>query len=352
MPSELHEAFPELASDLRLVRGEMRRAATEIDDRVRNRLDHFLNRTGRLFRPSLALVAAYLTAGPLSAATRPHVVRAATAVEFLHVATLYHDDVMDEAATRRGAQSLNSRFGNSTAILSGDYLLACCMRLGSRLGTGATEAIADTLRTMCAGQIIETADLFRAERTEDDYLNAINGKTASLLAASAFLGALVAGGSPAAVRAISEYARHLGLAFQIWDDIRDIRASSSTTGKERGKDLRNGVYTLPVIYGMRTAPDELAPLLRTLADRKADPWTERRISDLVEHSGALDQAVGAAGQHVQQAFSIVSDVECEWACADATDHFVTIARAVIPELDRIWNGATPGTAASYTAQAS
>lgn len=352
MPSELHEAFPELASDLLLVRGEMRDAVTGTDDQVRDRLDQFLDRTGRLFRPSLALVAAYLTAGQLSTATRVDVVRAATAVEFLHVATLYHDDVIDEAATRRGAQSLNSRFGNTTAILSGDYLLACCMQLGSQLGAQVTEAIAETLRTMCAGQIAETADLFRAERTEDDYFNAINGKTASLLRTSALLGALVAGGSPAAVQAIGEYARHLGLAFQIWDDIRDIRASASTTGKERGKDLRNGVYTLPVIYGMRAAPDELAPLLQALADRSADPGTERRISDLIEHSGALDQAVGVAGQHVRQAFSAVSDVESGWVPAGAADHFITIARAVIPELDRIWSGATPGAAASYATRAS
>jgi len=350
--SDLHEAFPKLASDLLLVREEMRGAATGADDRVRNRLDHFLDRTGRLFRPSLALVAAYLTAGSLSTAVRADVVRAATAVEFLHVATLYHDDVIDEAATRRDAQTLNSRFGNTTAILSGDYLLACCMDLGSRLGAQATETIAETLRTMCAGQIVETADLFRAERTEDDYFNAINGKTASLLRTSAFLGALVAGGSPAAVRAIGEYARHLGLAFQIWDDIRDIRASASTTGKERGKDLRNGVYTLPVIYGMRATPDVLAPLLQALADRNADPWTERRISDLIERSGALDQAVGVAEQHVRQAFSAVSDVECEWATADAADRFVTIARVVIPELDQIWSGAKPSAVASYAAQAS
>ncbi len=335
MPSELHEAFPRLASDLRRVREEMRSAVTDEDRRVRKRLEHFLTHTGRLFRPSLTLIAAYVIADRVTAPAPADSVTAATAIEFLHVATLYHDDVMDEADTRRGVPTVNSRFGNSTAILSGDHLLACCMQLASRLGTQATETIADTLRTMCAGQIIETADLFATDRTEDAYFTAINGKTASLLSASAVLGAQTAGAPAHAFEALGRFAHDLGMAFQIWDDIRDIQAPETAIGKGPGTDLRNGVYTLPVIYGMRAEPDKLAPLLE---DPRLAPPTVSRIKSLLERSGAINEAVRVAEEHVRRAFTAVTGLRREYSAAVGGDRFAVIARTMIPEFDRLHAG--------------
>lgn len=333
MPAELQAAFPQLVPDLRRVREEMRRAATDADRRVREPLNNLLTRPGRFFRPSLTLMAAYMTTGSMSAPAPEAAVRAGAAVELLHVATLYHDDVIDEADTRRGVPTLNARFGNGTAILSGDYLLACCMRLVSRISTRATKTIADTLRAMCAGQIIETADLFATDRSEDSYFAGITGKTASLLGASAELGAMTAGASPAACNAFGAYARHLGLAFQIWDDIRDIRAS--VAGKPACKDIQNGVYTLPVIYGMRAVPDKMSPLL---GDRGFGSSTERRITDVLERSGALDRAAHVAELHVRQAFSAAADLSSVLPGTGAAGRLDMIARTLIPEIDSLRQG--------------
>lgn len=344
MVPELNSTFPQLAADLHLVRAEMKAVAAHADHRVCEPLEHFLACPGRLFRPSLTLMAAYLTAGPVSARAPTDVVKAAAVVEFLHVATLYHDDIVDEADTRRGVPTLNSRFGNETAVLSGDYLLACCIQLLSQLGGQATETIARTVRAMCAGQITETADRFDAGRTEDAYFAAIGGKTAELLGASARLGAMVAGASATACQAISAYARHLGLAFQIWDDIRDIRTPSTVTGKAAGKDVENGVYTLPVIYGMEAVPGELSPLL---AEPEFGPSTEHRVRELLERSGAFNRAVLVAEQHVRQAFSATAGLRSGWSTSDAEQRFAVIARVLIPELDRFrLGGPTPDATAS------
>jgi heptaprenyl diphosphate synthase len=192
---------------------------------------------------------------------RGHEVRdAAIVVELTHLATLYHDDVMDEATVRRGADSANSRWGNSIAILVGDYLFARAATVAASLGTDAVRIQAETFARLVHGQIAETVGPLDGADPVQHYLHVIEAKTGSLIATSARFGAMFGGASPAVVEALASYAETVGIAFQLSDDLLDISSESAQSGKTPGTDLREGVPTLPVLYALASvdpAPDAL-----------------------------------------------------------------------------------------------
>lgn len=329
MTTVIETTFPQLDQDLRRVRRELHDTLGAADRRLRRPLGHLLVNSGRMFRPSLALIAYYLYATPDGTPADDDVIKAAAAVECLHIATLYHDDVIDDATLRRGVPALHAQYGRDSAILAGDFLLGCCMSLASSLSDTVASVIAETLREMCNGQMLEMVDTFNVFRDEESYFAAINGKTASLLAASASVGALTGRAPRQSLLPLATYARHLGLAFQIWDDVRDIRATDDT-GKDAGKDIENGVYTLPVIYGMRRAPDELAELLTTPAAGRL-----ARIRRLLEDTGALDAAVRTASYNLAEAFAAADQLTEEWPRADIGERLRGLARALIPEFEEL-----------------
>lgn len=246
-----NSSFPRLATDLRSVQESIVDSITVGDDRARGPFEHFTRRPGRLFRPTLTLTSSYVVEPQIAT---DQAVRAATIVELLHIATLCHDDLCDNAQTRRGQPTINAVFGNTTALISGDYLLACATSLAATLGTVSMRIVGETLKTVCLGQLQEGLDLYDVDRTEDAYFSCIAGKTAALMEAAAMLGVAAAGGDAATRSGMGSYGRNLGIAFQIWDDVLDIWAPGETTGKETGQDLANGVYTLPVIYALQETP--------------------------------------------------------------------------------------------------
>lgn len=259
-------------------------------------LGHLIGCGGKMLRPLLTVASAY-AAGGERAEVADRCVQAAAAVEMLHVGTLCHDDVMDEAATRRGAASVNAKWGNSLAILCGDVLIARAIRTVAGLGPAETAVLSATLEDLCAGQAMETAGLFDVTRTRDDYLRSIELKTASLFAASCQLGALAAGWDAAESGRFAVFGRTIGVAFQIVDDVLDLVGSAELLGKPPGSDLREGVLTLPTIDGMQRLP-QLRELLSTgdLTDARADQ-ARRLILDSGAVDAALDEArrlVGAA----------------------------------------------------------
>ena len=174
-------------------------------------------------------------------------VRGGVAVELVHLGSLYHDDVMDEAETRRGIEAVNHRWGNLTAILAGDFLLAKASELAASLGTEVAELLAATIGRLCEGQVRELQLIYDVTRNEEQYLQAISGKTAELYATSCRIGGIVGGAERDVINRLTEFGHAYGMAFQVVDDILDLVATDEELGKPSGNDIREGVYTLPVI---------------------------------------------------------------------------------------------------------
>jgi heptaprenyl diphosphate synthase len=233
---------------LAAVESTLRTTASSADPFVTEAALHLMEAGGKRFRPLLVALGAQF-----GDPTARLVVPAAVVVELTHLATLYHDDVMDEAAVRRGAPSANSRWTNSVAILVGDYLFARAADLAADLGTDAVRIQARTFARLVHGQIAETVGP-RAGDPIDHYLSVIAEKTGSLIATSARFGGMFGGAQPAQVEALAEYGETIGVAFQLSDDLLDIASESDQSGKTPGTDLREGVPTLPVLYAL--ASDE------------------------------------------------------------------------------------------------
>ena len=220
---------------------------------------HLLSAGGKRLRPVLALATA--TAGNRDA-TREDLL-GAVAVELVHLASLYHDDVMDEATMRRNVESVNSRFGNLVAIVAGDFLLARSAEIAAGLGVEIAALLAATLGELCQGQVAEVQAAFRVDRTLEQYSDAIAGKTASLMATSCRIGALTGGLERVDVDAFTDFGRAFGMIFQVRDDILDVVGTVAELGKPAGQDLAEGIYTLPVLLTLED-PDhgpELCALL-------------------------------------------------------------------------------------------
>ncbi|MCI4063782.1 polyprenyl synthetase family protein [Micromonospora sp. R77] len=245
----LHLADPRVEASvlsvLDSVEGELRANVASADPLVSEAARHLVEAGGKRFRPLLVALGAQF-GDPAS----PAVVPAAVVMELTHLATLYHDDVMDEAVVRRGAPSANSRWTNSVAILVGDFLFARAADISADLGTEAVRLQARTFARLVHGQIAETVGPRGDEDPVAHYLHVIAEKTGSLIATSARFGGLFSGASTAHIEALAGYGETIGVAFQLSDDLLDIASESTQSGKTPGTDLREGVPTLPVLYAL------------------------------------------------------------------------------------------------------
>jgi heptaprenyl diphosphate synthase len=240
---------------------------------------HLLAAGGKRFRPLLVLLTAEVGPHP----DADEVLTAASVVEITHVGSLYHDDVMDEAALRRGEDSANARYDNLVAILTGDWLFAKSSELTSQLGPEAVRIQAETFTRLVEGQILETVEPGPGEDPLAHYLEVVAGKTGSLIATSARYGALFSGAAPEVVTALTEYGELVGTAFQLSDDILDIASESDESGKTPGTDLKEGVPTLPVLIA-RASTDPADARLQELLD----PERSDLAGDVDLHAEALD----------------------------------------------------------------
>src|SRR3954469_3167434 len=236
---------------------------------------HLIDAGGKRFRPLFTLLAAQTGPRPDS----EDVVRAAAVVELIHLATLYHDDAMDAATMRRGAESANSRWDNSVAILTGDFLFAHASRLVADLGPDAVRIIAETFAELVTGQMRETRGPRPGEDPVPHYLTVIAEKTGSLIATSGRYGGMFSGCAPEQIASLHRFGALIGTAFQISDDIIDIASPSLDSGKTPGTDLREGVHTLPMLYALQDpgCPERLRSLLSApiQADAEAEAAVER-----------------------------------------------------------------------------
>ena len=259
---------------------------------------HLINAGGKRFRPLLALVAAQY--GDASA---PGNVPGAVVAELTHLATLYHDDVMDEAPLRRGAPSANARWDNTVAILTGDFLFARAADIAADLGTDIVRLQARTFERLCTGQIRETVGPADGEDPIAHHLDVLAGKTGSLIAAAGRMGAMTSGASSEIATAISSYGEKFGVAFQLSDDLLDIASESTDSGKTPGTDLREGIRTLPVLFAL-AGTDPMDARLRELV---AGPITQDDLHaealTLLRGSKAMLQARGVLIDWAQEARS-------------------------------------------------
>jgi heptaprenyl diphosphate synthase len=256
---------------------------------------HLLAAGGKRLRPVLALATA--TSG-IQPASREDLL-GAVAVELVHLASLYHDDVMDEATMRRNVESVNARFGNLVAIVAGDFLLARSAEIAAGLGTEIAGLLATTLGELCQGQVAEVHAAFKIGRTEDDYSNAIAGKTASLMATSCRIGALTGGLPRLQIDAFTTFGRYFGMIFQVRDDILDVVGTEAELGKPAGQDLAEGIYTLPVLLAL--ADPVAGPELRPLLGQPLGQPERDKARSIVAESGAIEGSVVVARRYAELA---------------------------------------------------
>ena len=269
-PKELATLEADLSARLVLVE-DLLRAEIASDYALANiTARHLVEAGGKRFRPLLVLLAAQF-GNPDS----PGVIPAAVVIELTHLATLYHDDVMDEADVRRGAESANSRWGNTVAILSGDFLFARSSKILADLGPEAVRVQAQTFERLVVGQLRETVGPQTGEDAVAHHLQVLADKTGSLIAAAGRYGAMMSGVDAKTIDAIAEFGECIGVVFQLSDDLLDIE--SEVSGKTPGTDLREGIKTLPALLALQdeTTSDELRDLL------------SRQLPNDVDHLRAL-----------------------------------------------------------------
>ena len=279
--------LPCLEDDLKRVEDELLTAATAADDFVTELARHLITVGGKLVRPGFCLASSLVCD---SAPTRcsQAAVRGGASVELVHIGSLYHDDVMDGATTRRSVPSVNAQWGNLRAILAGDYLLGQASAMAASLGAEVALLLAEAITGLCEGQIIELENAYDIERSEQRYERAISGKTAALLSIACRIGATV-GDVPRPIgRALGEFGFAYGMAFQIVDDILDLVATESQLGKPAGNDLAEGTYTLPVIRAL--ADPAVGDELRSILGRPVDAAARDRAAELVRSTTGVDES--------------------------------------------------------------
>ncbi|MFD7897972.1 polyprenyl synthetase family protein [Streptomyces sp. NPDC059568] len=271
---------------------------------------HLVRAGGKRFRPLLVMLAAQF-GDPYA----PGVVPAAVVVELTHLATLYHDDVMDVAEVRRGVDSANARWGNSVAVLTGDFLFARASHILADLGPEAVRVQAEAFERLVTGQILETAGPRDGRDPVDHYLDVIGGKTGSLIAVSGRFGAMMSGVDETVVDILTQYGERLGVAFQLADDVLDIASDSHESGKTPGTDLREGIPTLPVLLLRAQAeahglPDDLA-LVELLDGDLADDARHAEALRRLRVHPALEQARRDTVRYAEEARATLTPLpEC------------------------------------------
>jgi heptaprenyl diphosphate synthase len=285
---------------------------------------HLVVAGGKRVRPMLTLIA-----GHLGDADRPEILEAAVVVELTHLATLYHDDVMDSAPMRRGAPSAHAVWGNTVAILTGDLLFARASAVVSDLGVEAVRLQAATFERLCLGQLHETVGPGPDDDAVEHYLQVLADKTGSLIATSARFGAMFAGCAPEVLDVVAAYGERVGVAFQLADDVIDLVSDGAVSGKTPGTDLREHVPTLPVLllrrHVARTADAASTELLRRLDGDLADDGV---LADVMQRLAAHPATAQARDEAVRWARDAV-DALASLPPSAARDALVAYAEAVV-----------------------
>lgn len=257
---------------------------------------------GKRFRPMLLLLAGYF-----GDPTDPRLIPGSVSIELTHLATLYHDDVIDEADDRRGVPSANARWDNTVAILTGDYLFSRASEISADLGPDVCRLLARTIGVLCDGQIREVDSSGKVEQAEASYLEIIRRKTGVLIATSCRLGGMLSDASEKHVEILEAFGESLGMAFQLSDDIMDVTSTQMELGKEPGTDMKEGVYTLPVLHALHAGPQR-EELQRLLAHGAPDGEMLDRALEIVRTGGSIEHARAAVSTEVRRATDLAGQL--------------------------------------------
>ncbi|BDX20868.1 octaprenyl diphosphate synthase [Polynucleobacter sp. TUM22923] len=262
---------------------------------------------GKRIRPALLLLVSKALA---PGQENPHALELAAVVEFIHTATLLHDDVVDESTLRRGRETANAAFGNAASVLVGDFLYsrAFQMMVGPN-DPRIMEILSDATNTIAEGEVLQLLNMNDPEVDEDSYLRVIRFKTAKLFEASAELGAILAGADAKQREQSAAFGRHIGTAFQLMDDLLDYTADAAQMGKNAGDDLREGKPTLPLIYLLENGSPEERLLVREAIEQNQDLPEDvfAQILNAVQHSGALEYTHATAKREIDLALEYIAD---------------------------------------------
>ena len=258
--------IPSLWENLEKLEKRLFEVTVSEDDYLTEISQYLIDAGGKRFRPIISLLA-----GELGSGDKEKVIDAGISVELIHLGSLYHDDVIDEATTRRGVESTNRKWNATLAILAGDYLLARSSELAAdNLGLESVKLLASTYAELVVGQTKEVQFSFNTTHSTDDYLEVIGGKTASLIRTSAKLGAMAANCPDNLINSISSWAWHNGIIFQITDDILDLNSDSETLGKPAGNDILEGTYTLPVLLALEKDQKKIEDILHQVKNSEIE----------------------------------------------------------------------------------
>jgi heptaprenyl diphosphate synthase len=292
---------------------------------------HLIRAGGKRVRPGFGIASASVLDTAGGAAADP-VILGGVAVELVHIGSLYHDDVIDDASSRRRVSSVNAEWGNHRAILAGDYLLGRASQIAAGLGTEVAALLATTITHLCEGQILELESAFRIDRSETLYERSISGKTASLLSTACRIGALVNDLPRGTVESLTEFGAAYGMAFQVVDDILDVVATDEELGKPAGTDMVEGIYTLPVIRSL--ADRDVGDELRGLLGAPLDEASRDRARELVRGGRGVHEALDVARTWSDKAAAALSDLPDTpgtIALRTAADHLVELAATASPD---------------------
>lgn len=321
------DVFEAMREDLDLVRDRVAESAHIDFPIVSGMVRDIVQAGGKKLRPLLLLLA-----GKAFTYDRAHLVTAAAGVELLHTASLVHDDSIDRAAIRRGQPTLNAQLNTGSVILIGDFLFAQSAILAAATDNVRVVSIfASTLGDICDGQLREMLSAHILSQNRDDYLKRIFGKTASLFAGAAEMGAVIGAATEAEIQQLRGFGSDLGMAFQIIDDILDLREAAIELGKPAGHDLRQGVVTLPAmlyVESLQDGSDDYEMLERVVVGDETDEIVIDAIVDRIRASGALDRATDVANEYVASAtrrLDVVRDPEVRAHLSELLD--LTVSRS-------------------------
>ena len=292
-------SLPEVHEHLARIEAALLKAAEADSPMVTEAAQHIITAGGKRFRPLLVILGSLVGPG----AVAEDVTKAAVVVELTHVGSLYHDDVMDEAGMRRGSVSANERWGNTVAILVGDFLFSRASDVVAELGPEYVKLQARTFSRLVQGQIAETVGPVDGQDPLDHYLQVVADKTGSLIATSALFGSKLSGAPLEVQQALAEFGEQIGTVFQLSDDIIDI--TSDVTGKTPGTDLREGIPTLPTLLARKSTDPADARLLELLDSDLHDDAALAEVLDLLRRHPSVDQARSEVRHRAERARALL-----------------------------------------------
>ncbi|HEY2303449.1 MAG TPA: polyprenyl synthetase family protein [Acidimicrobiales bacterium] len=320
-------SLPRLDEHLTRVEAALHTAVSSEDPFLSEVAGHLISAGGKRLRPMLVLAATVASGGTVS----DEVVQGAVSVELVHLGSLYHDDVIDDAQSRRGVPSVNARWGNLVAIVAGDFLLARASEIAASLGTEVSALLAATIGRLCEGEVAELRQAYNPSRSESSYLGAIAGKTASLMATSCRIGGLTSGASRSVVDALTAFGQAFGVSFQIFDDILDLIGTDEGLGKPAGHDLVEGIYTLPVIRAL--AMPEVEGELRALLGAHLDAPTRDKARDIIMSTDAVFDSLVEARRHADVASDALNGLADSGGPPDVVRSLANLGHHVLDTID-------------------